>query len=291
MTRQRDLEFSDVVRARLPADPRGAACRSATARPATAAPSAARSAISIRRPNWSTVARAHDATVTVAGPNGRREIPFAEFPVAYMTPAIELNEIVIAISLPALAGRPRLRLRRVLAPPRRLRHRVGGGAAGGRCGRQDHPRLGDARRHRARRRSAPREVEQALVGQAPSGDLFRDGLRKLPQVRRARRHPRAGLLPPASRHGAVAPRARSTRGCAAPNHATRRIRAAIMSETRNDRADRQRQALRRGRRGPADAGRFPAPPASVSPARISAASTASAAPAPSCSTAARRAPA
>ena len=71
MTRQRDLEFSDLVKARCPLHARGDACTSATARPATAAPSAARSAISIRRPSWSSVAAAHDATVTVAGPERR----------------------------------------------------------------------------------------------------------------------------------------------------------------------------------------------------------------------------
>src|SRR5262249_40072339 len=34
------------------------------------------------------LATGYDATVTVAGPNGQREVPFAEFPVAYMTPSI-----------------------------------------------------------------------------------------------------------------------------------------------------------------------------------------------------------
>ena len=43
---------------------------------------------------------AHDATVVVTGPNGQRELPFAEFPVAYMTPAIELNEFLIAVRFP-----------------------------------------------------------------------------------------------------------------------------------------------------------------------------------------------
>jgi len=32
------------------------------------------------------LATGYDATLTVAGPNGQRELPFAEFPVAYMTP-------------------------------------------------------------------------------------------------------------------------------------------------------------------------------------------------------------
>ena len=46
------------------------------------------------------VAAAHDATVLVTGPNGQREIKIADFPVAFMTPAIELNEIVTALRLP-----------------------------------------------------------------------------------------------------------------------------------------------------------------------------------------------
>ena len=47
-----------------------------------------------------TVAAAHDATVSVAGPGGAREIAFADFPAGYLTPAIELNEIVTAIRIP-----------------------------------------------------------------------------------------------------------------------------------------------------------------------------------------------
>jgi aerobic carbon-monoxide dehydrogenase medium subunit len=49
------------------------------------------------------VAAAHDATVLVTGPNGQREIKIADFPVAFMTPAIELNEIVTALRLPLWA--------------------------------------------------------------------------------------------------------------------------------------------------------------------------------------------
>src|SRR5262249_52407572 len=46
------------------------------------------------------VAAAHDATVLVAGPKGKREIKFSDFPVAYMTPAIEPNEILTALRIP-----------------------------------------------------------------------------------------------------------------------------------------------------------------------------------------------
>jgi carbon-monoxide dehydrogenase medium subunit len=46
------------------------------------------------------VCAAHDATVAVAGPNGTREIAFKDFPAGYLTPAIELNEIVTSIHIP-----------------------------------------------------------------------------------------------------------------------------------------------------------------------------------------------
>jgi len=46
------------------------------------------------------VAAALDATVAVAGKSGTREIAFAEFPVAYMTPAIEPDELVTAATFP-----------------------------------------------------------------------------------------------------------------------------------------------------------------------------------------------
>src|SRR6266850_5358840 len=47
-----------------------------------------------------TMAAAHDATVTVAGPNGTRDIPFADFPVAFMTPALEQNELLTTVKFP-----------------------------------------------------------------------------------------------------------------------------------------------------------------------------------------------
>jgi carbon-monoxide dehydrogenase medium subunit len=47
-----------------------------------------------------TLACALDAVIDVAGPNGVRQIAFADFPVGYMTPSIELNEIVTRVSFP-----------------------------------------------------------------------------------------------------------------------------------------------------------------------------------------------
>ena len=99
MTRQRDLEFSDVVKAKCPLLHQaimhighrqtrnrgtigGSLCHLDPAAELVS------------------VAAAHDATVVVAGPNGTREIAFADFPAGYLTPAIELNEIVTTIRIP-----------------------------------------------------------------------------------------------------------------------------------------------------------------------------------------------
>lgn len=48
------------------------------------------------------VAAASDAVLTAAGPNGRRDLPFAEFAQGFMTPALEPEELLIAIRFPAL---------------------------------------------------------------------------------------------------------------------------------------------------------------------------------------------
>jgi carbon-monoxide dehydrogenase medium subunit len=46
------------------------------------------------------VAAALDAVVEVVGPNGRRDIPFAEFPAGYMSPAIDFTELVSRVTIP-----------------------------------------------------------------------------------------------------------------------------------------------------------------------------------------------
>jgi len=99
MTRQRDIEFSDVVKEKCPLLHQavmhighrqtrnrgtigGSLCHLDPAAELVA------------------VAAAHDATVVVAGPGGTREIAFKDFPAGYLTPAIELNEIVSAVHFP-----------------------------------------------------------------------------------------------------------------------------------------------------------------------------------------------
>src|SRR5688572_17101514 len=87
MTRQRDIEFSGLVRARCPllheailqvghrqtrnrGTLGGSLCQLDPAAELVA------------------VAAALEATVSIAGPKGPRELPFAKFPAGYMTPAL-----------------------------------------------------------------------------------------------------------------------------------------------------------------------------------------------------------
>ncbi len=96
MTRQRELEFSDLIRTRLPLMQEaivqighrqtrnrgtigGSLCHLDPAAELV------------------TLGAGFDATVVATGPNGAREIPFKDFPVAYMTPALEPNEILTAV--------------------------------------------------------------------------------------------------------------------------------------------------------------------------------------------------
>ena len=99
MTRQRDIEFSDVVRRRCPLMREailqvghrqtrnrgtlgGSLCHLDPAAELVA------------------VAAALDATVEVASKTGTRSIAFADFPVAYMTPALEPDELLVGASFP-----------------------------------------------------------------------------------------------------------------------------------------------------------------------------------------------
>src|SRR5450631_3998245 len=99
MTRQRKIEFSDLVRERCPL--MHEAVRQVGHRQTRNRGTLGGSLCHLDpSAELVTVAAALDATVLVAGPNGQREIPFAEFPVAYMTPAIEPNEMLTALRLP-----------------------------------------------------------------------------------------------------------------------------------------------------------------------------------------------
>ena len=103
MTRQHEVEFSDLVRTRCPllhqailqVGHRQTRNRGTVGGSLCHLDPAA---------ELVSVAAAHDATVVVTNASGRREIKFADFPVAYMTPAIEPNEILTAVRFPFWAA-------------------------------------------------------------------------------------------------------------------------------------------------------------------------------------------
>jgi aerobic carbon-monoxide dehydrogenase medium subunit len=99
MTRQRDIEFSDLVRQRCPLMHEAIAQvgHRQTRNRGTLGGSLCHLDPSAE---LVTVAAAVDAKVSVAGKDGTRSIDFAEFPAGYMTPAIELNELVTGASFP-----------------------------------------------------------------------------------------------------------------------------------------------------------------------------------------------
>lgn len=99
MTRQRDVEFSDLVAKRCPL------LREAilqvghrqTRNRGTVGGSLSHLDPSAEIP---AVCAAMDATITVQGPNGERQIAFADYPAGYMAPSIEMNELVTSVRLP-----------------------------------------------------------------------------------------------------------------------------------------------------------------------------------------------
>jgi len=99
MTRQRDLEFSDVVKARCPLMHEALlqVGHRQTRNRGTIGGSLSHLDPAAELPS---VCMVSDAVVRVTGPNGEREIPFAEFPVAYMTPAFEPDELLTSIRVP-----------------------------------------------------------------------------------------------------------------------------------------------------------------------------------------------
>lgn len=99
MTRQRELEFSDVIRRRLPLMHEAIlqVGHRQTRNRGTIGGSLCHLDPSAE---LVTVAATMEATVTVTGKNGRRDIGFAEFPVSYMTTAIEPDEILTAVRFP-----------------------------------------------------------------------------------------------------------------------------------------------------------------------------------------------
>jgi carbon-monoxide dehydrogenase medium subunit len=99
MTRQRDLEFSDIVRQKCPLmyDAIRLVGHRQTRNRGTLGGSLCHLDPSAE---LVTVAAALDATVTVSGKDGARAIEFSAFPLAYLTPAIEPNELLTVVRCP-----------------------------------------------------------------------------------------------------------------------------------------------------------------------------------------------
>lgn len=97
MTRQRDIEFSDIVKARFPIIHEAIlnVGHRQTRNRGTIGGSLCHLDPSAE---LVTLAAAHDATVTVQGPNGTRNVAFAEFPVTFMTTALEPDELLTKVS-------------------------------------------------------------------------------------------------------------------------------------------------------------------------------------------------
>ena len=172
MTRQRELEYSDAVRAHWPimheallqVGHRQTRNRGTIGGSLCHLDPAA---------ELVSLAAGHDATVTVVGPKGERSIAFADFPVAYMTPAIEPNEIAVGVRFPRWT--PQHSYAFIEFSRRHGDFAITSAAVmieadgGGKITRASVTIGGMG--------TVPRratEVEQAIVGQVPSGTLFRD---------------------------------------------------------------------------------------------------------------------
>lgn len=99
MTRQRELEFSDLVLKHCPLMHEALlqVGHRQTRNRGTIGGSLSHLDPAAEIP---AVCAATDAVIRVQGPNGAREIAFADFPAGYMTPAIEMDEMVIGLRVP-----------------------------------------------------------------------------------------------------------------------------------------------------------------------------------------------
>ena len=172
MTRQRDLEFSEPVRARWPimheallqVGHRQTRNRGTIGGSLCHLDPAA---------ELVSLATGYDATVTVASPGGQREVAFAEFPVAYMTPAIEANELVVGVRFPQWA--PKHGHAFVEFSRRHGDFAITSAAVlleGDAAGKITRASVTIGGMGTVPRRAS--EVEQAIVGQVPAGSFFRD---------------------------------------------------------------------------------------------------------------------
>src|SRR5205809_597921 len=172
MTRQRDLEFSDAARARWPimheallqVGHRQTRNRGTIGGSLCHLDPAA---------ELVSLALGYDAVVTVAGAKGERDLPFAQFPAAYMTPAIEPTELVTAVRFPQWpAGHGYAFVE--------FSRRHGDFAITSAAALLEGDAVGKITRASltiggmGTTPSRAREVERAIVGQRPTSELFRD---------------------------------------------------------------------------------------------------------------------
>ena len=152
------------------------------------------------------LAAALDAKVSVAGRNGSRSIDFAAFPVAYMTPAIELDELLTGATFPCW---PRGHGYAFVEFSRRHGDFAIVSAAV-LIEEDNHGKVTRASVTLGGMGPAPvraSEVERALIGEDHRRKAAARNLRNLAQARRHRGHSRAYVLSPAIGDGAAAPRA------------------------------------------------------------------------------------
>lgn len=99
MTRQRDLERSEIVQKKCPLmhEALWQVGHQQTRNRGTLGGSLSHLDPAAEMPS---ICATTDAIVRVLGPNGEREIGFADFPAGYMTPAIEEDELVTSIRIP-----------------------------------------------------------------------------------------------------------------------------------------------------------------------------------------------
>jgi carbon-monoxide dehydrogenase medium subunit len=99
MTRQRDIEFSDLVRQRCPLM-HGAIVQVGHRQTRNRGTLGGSLCHLDPAAELVSVAAALNAKVSVTGKSGSRNIDFSDFPVAYMTPALELDELLTGVTFP-----------------------------------------------------------------------------------------------------------------------------------------------------------------------------------------------
>jgi carbon-monoxide dehydrogenase medium subunit len=172
MTRQRDLEFSDLVERRFPL--MHEAIQQIGHRQTRNRGTIGGSLCHLD-PSAELVSCAMtlDATVVVAGPAGQREIAFKEFPVGYLTSAVEPNEVLTAVRFaawPPKHGYAFVEFSRRHGDFAIVSAAVLVEVDGGQKIKRAAVTLGGMGTGPVR----ASELEQALIGQAPSVDFLRE---------------------------------------------------------------------------------------------------------------------